>query len=178
MGKVLLVGLDNPRSDDPSNALFPLPKESSGGRLVSLIQERESWYTARHYLRDYFRTNLYPTRRAPEGKGTIKADRDAFAFLRHYVEVLDAEDIVLFGSRTVAAFNSLYDEDLDWCGSRVINEGRIRRFWALPHPSGRNRWYNDSDNREAASKLLAYLSTSASLSAPVREFDEYAGIMP
>jgi len=171
--KTLLVGLDNPNSTDPSHALSPLPSTGTGGRLLELIREHEPEYGPRDYLSDFFRTNLYPTRRAHVGKGMADADRDQIAFLRHYVEQIDVPDVVLLGNRVVAAFNSLYDEDLNWLKCRVIADGNgPRRFWALPHPSGRNRWYNDADNYAAAGKLLVTLARSRT------PFTESLEVMP
>lgn len=158
--KPLLIGLDNPHSHDPRHALYPYPEHMSGGRIVKLIDDvTVDPYTMRMYLRDFRRTNIYPTRRAAEGRGRTKHDLDAFAQIIILADIIDATDVVMFGQRVVDAFNSMYEEELTWLNSLIVAGSPHRRFWALPHPSGRNYWYNDADNRRAAGELLAALRT-------------------
>ncbi len=84
----LLVGLDNPHSNDPRMALYPTPN-TTGARLVDLIGETVHNYSRQEYLRDFSRTNLYPTKRAVIGAGSVRADREAFSHVEHLVQMLD-----------------------------------------------------------------------------------------
>lgn len=160
INKALLVGLDNPHNLDPRCALSPYPEDKTGGQIVKLIDEvLVDPYTPRMYLRDFARLNMYPTRRAAEGRGRTKNDFDAFAQVLYLTDITNPPDVVMFGQRVVDAFNSMLEEDLTWLKSCVVIGAARRRFWALPHPSGRNYWYNDVDNRRAAGELLRSLRT-------------------
>ncbi len=154
----LLVGLDNPHSNDPRMALYPTPN-TTGARLVDLIGETVHNYSRQEYLRDFSRTNMYPTKRAVIGAGSVRADREAFSHVEHLVQMLDVNDVVLLGNRNVRAFNGLHGRELDWLECEVITDtgDNVRRYWALPHPSGRNHWYNLTRNSRAASDLLGRL---------------------
>lgn len=155
---VLLIGLDNNERADPRDALQPFTNGSSGHRLCRLIGfhlGRE--YSGHEFVADFLRTNLYPVSRAAEGDGRNQMDRDMFANTLLFIDWLGVDEVVLLGERVRYAFNSLFDDDLGWLESRF--DGRTgTRFWAVPHPSGRNRWYNDERNYAAAAKLLAKLT--------------------
>jgi len=153
--RTLLVGLDNPHSNDPKNALAPLPSEATGGRIVELIQQSLPDYTIKDYLREFHRINLYPIKMAASGKGATKADRMMAQWCLMYAMRAGYENVVLFGNRVKAAFADIAPEwpnDCDYC--RV---GDTISFWYVPHPSGRNRFYNDVRNRVKVGLLLSNL---------------------
>ena len=153
--RTLLVGLDNPHSGDPKRALAPLPSDATGGRIVDLIQTSLTDYTMKDYLRDFDRVNLYPIKMAASGKGATKTDRLMAQWCLMYAMRGGYENVVLFGNRVKAAFADITPEwpnESDYC--RV---GDTISFWYMPHPSGRNRWYNDKRNQLLVGERLAQL---------------------
>lgn len=153
--KTLLVGLDNPSGADPQQALYPMPEESAGARLMRLVEDYigDDYYPDQ-YLADFERTNLYAEGRAVEGADRLTHDHNAMAALIAMSYIMSVTDIVLLGTRVVYAFNSLRNQSLTWLQSCTVDG---LNFHALPHPSGRNRWYCDDRNCELAGELLARL---------------------
>ncbi len=159
--RTLLVGLDNPHSINPRDALLPAPGigNGTGGRIVEMIREGApralADYSLEDYERDFDRVNLYPVQNAINGKGATKADRMMAQWCLMYAMRGGYENVVLFGNRVKAAFADVTPEwpnDSDYC--RV---GDTISFWYVPHPSGRNRFYNEPANRKAIGKRLATL---------------------
>ena len=167
--RTLLVGLDNPLSDDSTKALLPIPERGSGGRIVELIEAglkadgmAES-YSVRDYLRDFHRVNLYPIRQAATGKGATKLDRLMAQWCLMYAVVAGYQNIVLFGNRVRSAFADIVELgaedtldcqiiDADW-----FERGHKIAFHTVPHPSGRNRFYNEPENCLLVGRRLADL---------------------
>jgi len=131
--KTLLVGLDNPRSDDPAYALSPYPEHRTGGRVVRMIGTVVEGYTATDYLRDFHRTNLYPIGAAPpKGKGTTRRDRERAAETYAIARQHGYRNIVALGQRVSDAMATASDRDDD--PPLLID---------VPHPSARNRAWNE-----------------------------------
>lgn len=160
--RTLIVGLDNPNSNDPTHALIPTDG-SAGQRMVEMIDAvLPEDYLDRHYMGDFERTNLYPIGAAAEGRGRLARDVEQFANLLYLCGALKVDEVILLGTRVTEAFNHYYGEELKPLECVVTNEtawhdDQPRRFWSLPHPSGRNRWYNNQRNRRLAGKLLSSL---------------------
>lgn len=157
--RAMLVGLDNPKSDDPRMALHPIPENATGGRLVKLIRMREPEYKPGRYLLDFYRVNLYPTGHAPtRGVGFRAQDRSMAAHVMTVLDIVSVGHVILLGRRVTEAFDEVIGDHLDYLKSAVVeHHGSPITFWSLPHPSGRNYWYNDDANVNAASKLLNYV---------------------
>lgn len=124
----LLVGLDNPHSSDPRAALFIRPRGSAGARLHELSGMGEM-----EYLRSFDRVNA---RDLPTG------NREHWLSGRT-VLVLGREAWRVLGLPPGCRF---FDRVLSWDG-----EGK---FVLVPHPSGRNHFYNSSANRRRVTRLL------------------------
>lgn len=147
MQRVVLLGLDNPRTDDPHFALFPRPAGSAGHRLLLLIQEVSPNFSETDYLRLFDRRNLgrHPVPKHPEGRARLWLN-------------LERE----FSGRRVVALGSAVRDASGLNGTTPIGEflrtprGLVELAW-LPHPSGMNRWYNSRENRAAAGKFLSSL---------------------
>jgi len=168
----LLVGLDNPYSTAPAYALHPKPMGGSGDRLYEVIREAAGVrrdYQRSDYLRDFSRINLYPSSTAPDGKGSAEMDTRMAEWLYVYVAGTEAAHVVLLGNRVQAAAAKVFNlprnlEPLEHYREsiRVQSGSRIGvSFWAIPHPSGRNRWYNETARRAEVGKLLYGLAQRA-----------------
>jgi hypothetical protein len=154
----LLIGLDNPHSRNPYHALLPMPDGATGDKIVQLIAAVIDGYTARDYLRDFGRLNLYPGEAARSGKGATATDR---LLARHCVRIIAEgkySDVVLLGKRVQVAFSDFVVFSHQVERHEVFGTGFTADFYALPHPSGRNIWYNDEANRARAGRILKSLS--------------------
>ena len=130
----LLVGECNPYGGRPMFALYPYPDRSSGARLAHILG-----LTRKNYLLRFERTNLCVDR------WSIRAARLAADSIlaKRPVCPIEVTPIILLGSKVCQAFGVAYEP---FCG--------IRNFRMLPHPSGRNRIWNDPRAAERARALL------------------------
>ncbi len=156
--KTLLVGLDNPYSRNPEHALLPMPDGATGDHLVKLIGTVHPNYSRSRFLADFGRCNLYPGVRANSGKGTRSMDRLMARWCFLYARDMGAMAVVLLGKRVRLAFAEFVqvvgsDVDLEQydMGRRMI------AFYGIPHPSGRNLWYNFEGNCDRVARLLESL---------------------
>lgn len=129
--RILLVGEDNPYSRDPRYALYPDPPGSAGGRLCFKIMG----LTKKEYIRRFERVNLCA------GKwDTYEAEGRAGEIARQ----LKWEHVVLLGSRVNTAFGLFHRPPFTFYG----------RYVTLPHPSGRNRAWNEPGAIQKARDFL------------------------
>lgn len=122
-----LVGEDNPYGGDEYFALYPAPDGCSGHRLCCLIlgMGRQA------YLDSFDRTNLC------RGKWAMLDAR------RRAAELLGNGKLILLGRKVATAF------DLDFKPLTVIADVMM-----LPHPSGRNRLWNEDGIIGRCRKLI------------------------
>lgn len=139
----LLLGMNNPLSDDPEFDLYPYPAGSAGYRLWRLLPEGTS---RAQYLAAFDRRNLL---RAREWSAA-EARRAAQALLPDLVGRL----VVVLGTEVRSALGLPKVEPLSINESWLPGSPAQLRWVALPHPSGRNLWYNNEANRLRASDLL------------------------
>lgn len=139
--KPLLLGMNNPLSDEPQFDLFPYPEGSAGWRLWKMLPGD---VRRAQYLRMFDRRNLL---RAREWS-PVEARAAAEELLP---ELKKRPVVVVLGSEVRAALGFRPAEPL----SRHVERGV--RWIAFPHPSGRNRWFNDEANRRRAGEVLASL---------------------
>ena len=143
--KTLLIGLDNPHSRNPAHALLPMPDGATGHKIVQIIGTVVEGYSASRYLRDFGRLNLYVGERARSGRGSAATDRLLASMAMQVLSEGGYLHAVLFGKRVQDAFaDFMYAERADL-------------LLCLPHPSGRNRWYNNFENKLYAARLLESL---------------------
>lgn len=151
---VLLVGLDNPQSSDPRHALFPHPRGCAGHRLWKMMMEVDKNFTRSHYER-IPKTNLFPVGPCPREFRSSNL-RDAGRLL--LVQKRDSVDhVILLGNHV---------RDAVWRASSMnFNFDRPMTFimilsadyaW-VPHPSGRNHYYNDVRRRRRVARFLLSL---------------------
>jgi|SRR5579859_2102948 len=161
----ILVGMNNPVSTRPGHELYPLPEGCTGHRLWQMLHERTG-ATMRQYLDAFERRNLV--------RG-LEWDRVA-ARARAY-EVLcelrgSGRTVVLLGRSVQEAFDYVVKNSnglFDLTSTPVIGKDGIPPLlvhpqeaggctWRqIPHPSGRNLWYNTPKNKEVVSMLMEEL---------------------
>jgi len=121
--RVLLVGEMNPISFDPRYALYPLPENCTGGRLCKILG-----LSAREYLRTFDRVNL--VRRGAGKKWQATTMRMSADLLKHRRRIL-------LGARVCTAHR------VPFRPFRTFRINETVTVLVLPHPSGRNRIWND-----------------------------------
>lgn len=137
----VIIGMNNPVSDDPGHALFPLPPGCTGHRLYEMLRA-EMGATQREYLHVFDRRNLVI------GEWRLGHARENAALL---LPSLAGRHVVLLGREVVKAFQ------LPRMQAGAVHRAGDATFYQLPHPSGRNPWYNAEENRRIASELLGRL---------------------
>jgi hypothetical protein len=153
--------LDNPHTSNPSTELAPGTAilGDSGRRLAELIAEVEAGYSPTSYRSDFDRVNLYPARQATNGKGATKMDRAMAQWCAMYATLGEYQNVVLLGNRVKVAFADLLEFEADDAiqETTVTLDDRRVSFYVVPHPSGRNKFYNDKASRKSVGALLASL---------------------
>lgn len=136
----LLIGMNNPLSRHPSDALWPDPPGCTGHRLWEMLR-RECGLTPDEYVSTFDRVNLVT------GPWNAVGARLAARSLR--VEIAGRRAAML-GRGVWTAFRLPIVAPLDG-----LRHGETTLLY-VPHPSGMNRWYNDEANcRSAARAILA-----------------------
>jgi hypothetical protein len=147
--KVLLLGEDNPLSVAPEHALFPLPDGCSGQRLCDkILGLRHATYLAT------WRTNLCV------GTWSTANARQRARALLHGTPPWNV--IVLLGRKVAGAFEHViqdagYKFDLPAFKSALVpscEDVAPMTLISIPHPSGRNRMWNEFKFCESARLLL------------------------
>lgn len=140
--QVWLIGEDNPYGDDPFFALYPLPTNASGGRLARILGLTNNEYMA-----------LFERRNLCAKKWSMKEARKTAAAIYHESK---GAPIVLLGKKVATAFDvgdePLFEVAKPWArGALTFFVSQHRpRILLLPHPSGRNRVWNESGARDRA----------------------------
>lgn len=132
-----LCGLNNPRSPDPGHALYPHDETSAGYRLWDMVNSVrpirvEDWLACTQ------RVNLLSDTTLPKDYRGAAGRRGRFL-----APLIQNRVVVLLGSDVADAVGH-EAEPLVWHGSWVT----------IPHPSGRNRLYNDYVYRLSVGLLL------------------------
>lgn len=135
-----------PHHDPDRHALFPYPSGCTGSRLKELMGLSRGRYLA------IKRRNLLPYYPG----GSVTGDNFPIAEARRRAEDMEPElqgrCVVFVGYAVARAFG--YEEfvPLVW-----YHHGRGYRWCVVPHPSGRNRWWNNPDNRAMGERFLSNL---------------------
>lgn len=151
LNKLLLVGLDNPQSTDPRYALFPAPEKCTGWRIWKFINEADPNFTKAMYQR-ITKTNLFPVGPAP--KKISFAHGYAGAVLRVQL-ASQARRVILLGNQVrdsvMAPDTQEMPDMMEFVG--LPGSGMTVYAW-IPHPSGRNHFYNDAKSRRKVANWL------------------------
>jgi hypothetical protein len=133
--KVVLLGMNSPTSE----VLGFVNKGGAGARLLELtgLDEEE-------YIRKYQRINLLSSK----SWSASLAKKKAFRMKR----LLRGRTVVVLGK---GVWSALGLPEIEWLG--VHCEGKTT--WALiPHPSGKNHFYNSGENKKLVRRFLKDVS--------------------
>lgn len=139
----LILGMNNPISSAPEHALFPAPEGCTWHRLWVMLHDRTQ-ASRGAYLQAFERRNLVLGRRwspvmAREAAGPL-------------IEELRGS------GRTVVVLGAEVRDALRLPRLLIKPQELHGVVWRqLPHPSGRNLWFNNPENRELACLLLEEL---------------------
>jgi hypothetical protein len=134
--KTIILGMNYPKEGGGE----PLEIDvigSSGWRLFCV-----SGMTAKVYSICFERRNLVAEHQWDDAKAKIAAE----AFFKEMIGT--RRKIICLGRPVWDAFGWM---TIDWCESLSIAGCE---WFLLPHPSGRNRWYNEQHNVARARKVL------------------------
>lgn len=145
LGLVLLVGECPTRSEEHFEAL----SYNSGKRIADLAR-----MGAAEYLSTFDRANLLPFTMHRRGWPRAGARDAALALL----PLMEGRRVVFLGANVRKAFA--------WTGAwlevgPLFGPDDRAQAVAIPHPSGKNLWYNDRLNRESVSRVLCRLVREA-----------------
>lgn len=153
---VLLVGLDNPQSSDPRYALYPYPSGCAGWRLwASVIQIHDPMFTERAYMR-IPKTNLFPVGSAVRcGKRAVE---QAGELLRLQLRG-QSKHVVLLGTvvRDAVMGRNTGECEHPMASFVRLKQGDNTQYAWIPHPSGRNHFYNSRENQKRIGKFIREL---------------------
>jgi hypothetical protein len=144
----ILVGMTNPLNSDPSHALYPAPEGCTGHRLWRMLHEVSG--ASRMDYRDGFeRMNLC------HGEWTKEQARASARHLREDIGRLPSPQsltVVALGREVARALDLPEEHGLV---TPLVRDGVAWR--QVPHPSGRNPWYNKPEHRLVVGLLLEEL---------------------
>lgn len=143
----IILGMNNPLSEDPAHALYPAPEGSAGHRLWRLLADRRPGLLRMDYINTFDRRNLIPGHRWIARGARLLGDK-----LRQDLSGSGRTVLVLGEEPRVAL-----------CLPKELIHPYPRdgvTYRQLPHPSGRCRWYNDPVHRLLAGMLLEELYDS------------------
>lgn len=151
----VLVGIAPARPGEEGQPLSAIAPKSTGRRIADMLD-----LSPLEYMREFDRVNVCPTWK----EGTI-APRSYHRHAENLAgSILRGRRVVLLGANVAECFGVFKPPLLEWVKEAGIAHGlagfRVGRLplpfsWAvLPHPSGRNRWYNDPDNARLARQFL------------------------
>lgn len=142
--KPVLIGMNNPYGADPHYALYPQPDGCAGHRLWKMLHE-ECGASMVQYRDSFDRMNLVT--------GPWDAKRAKLRAVELRVE-LATRTVVLLGGQVRDAFGH---KSMDGVYREFGLLASDIDFYQVPHPSGRNLWYNDEANRKRVGQLFASL---------------------
>lgn len=139
--KPMLVGANNPLHSAPEYALYPYPPGCTGDRIFQMLESRIPDIRRKQYLDGFERRNLVNSKvwDAKEAeRGAAKLEQELWG---------SGRVVVLLGNDVRAAFR----HPRSLLHPYIVGGVTYRQ---IPHPSGRNLFYNDATNRELVARLL------------------------
>ena len=141
----LLIGAAPGPNTKREHPLLCLPRTSAGARLKDLMG-----LTSSQYIRTFDRINLVADFPGKTSRGDKFPLPQARATARAMQPLLAGRTVFLVGSGPRDAFGFT---DLDWHTWTTCPEWGLTRYAAVPHPSGRNHWYNKPLHRQQAEEF-------------------------
>ena len=139
--KTVILGMNNPHSEDPSQCLLPDVPGSSGYRLWQM-----SGMAREAYLTSFERRNVLNRLRWTMDEASATAET-----LRGE---LSGRTVVVLGTEV---WNVVVRTQSLPC-SFLLMPGTLTTYWFDPHPSGLNHWSNEKRNRRARGRLRRRLA--------------------
>lgn len=143
--KPVIVGLNNPYSDNPDHALRPHPINSSGYRLARMFldaaEKRGLDMNFLNYERGFRRFNFF------EKTLDMSEGERAGQLLKEF----QGRDVVCCGNQVVKLLGLSKHSWTLWSKSQGL------RYCVIPHPSGLTRNYNEPWFRSQVGELLLNL---------------------
>lgn len=150
----MIVGLFNPYSDDPWDALAPRPRNSSGGRLFAMLKSVDP-DLAKNYMILFDRYNLI--NRITDVRRTELLRANAAGIL---TQARPGGTIVLLGEDVRLAFCRALGQVIHKVFLHPQSIDGIR-FRVIPHTSGKSIIYNHEINKRLVGMMLADLCRGA-----------------
>lgn len=153
----LLIGQAPGPRTDPEMPLFPVPSTSAGGRLQDLMGLRRG-----QYLEMFERVNLLPYFPGSNSQGDKFPMRPAKLAASVMKPLLVDRTVIMVGRQVAQAFGH-EAEFLEWTELRCRRPSHhprcpgLAKVLVIPHPSGRNHWYNNAENKRTAEEVLQKL---------------------
>jgi uracil-DNA glycosylase len=149
--KILLVGEAPGKKVERYPKLWLRPDASGRRHAANRLLEYTGW-TMKDYLEVFERTNFYETAQGASafksGKTPSPRQFDRAEVLLNMMDTKCCGRMILLGTRVARAFG-MKPSWLRWAGGIAV----------VPHPSGRNRWWNHKKNRRAAKRFFKELYT-------------------
>jgi hypothetical protein len=145
----VVLGMNNPHSDDPQDVLSPRFPGSAGCRLYQMVRDVDPTVSEADYLAYLDRRNL-----VTDGDWSRCRAAKSGAFM---VESLVGLNVVMLGTLVPPALKLRYSGA--WYEWTTTHTGM--RYCVVPHPSGLNRIYNDVAYRQRTGGLLVDLILDA-----------------
>lgn len=145
----VVLGMNNPHSDDPQHVLSPRFPGSAGCRLYQMVRDVDPTLSEADYLDCLDRRNL-----VTDGDWSRGRAAEAGAAM---AESLHGLDVVMLGTLVPPALKLRHSGA--WYEWTTTHTGM--RYCVVPHPSGLNRIYNDLTYRARTGLLLADLIRDA-----------------
>jgi hypothetical protein len=147
--KPLLIGMNNPISTRPGHELYPAPEGCTGHRLWRMLNVRTS-ASRQSYMDSFERRNLVRGLEYDRKMGNMRAAATV-AELQGSGRV-----VVLLGQAVREAFDRALDGALP--PLLIHPQEAVGCTWRqVPHPSGRNLFYNDAANAKLVELLMEEL---------------------
>lgn len=143
--KPVLLGINNPHSDDPEKALGLEPRGASGHRLWLMLKDaanrRARNLQEEDYLKGFDRQNLMDS-----DQYSVQGWRDRISKVKYG---LKGRKVVMLGTKVPISLG------LRHTGFHMQPQTCLSfQYFVVPHPSGLCREYNDPSMRERVGDLL------------------------
>jgi len=162
----IFIGQAPSRHGDPTKPLTGLP----GQKLASLAS-----MTMMEFCLSVVRANILPYYVGTNGSGDAFPMPDAKRNAIRMAPLLDKRTVVFVGRRVAEAFG-FKDDWFDWDEGYFDAVGKMVRirYAVIPHPSGRNRFWNSSQNVQEARTFITELMKNESSILRLRMLRERA----